>query len=209
MTDGREEARVESAGALSDESLSRLFVIGEGGMGTVEAAIDHGADPERVVAVKRILKAGIDDSRRREMFAREAHVAVLLRDPRVVRAYSYGETPTEFLLAMEYVDGEPLSAVLAHLRDRGEALAPGLAAWILAEVCEGLAAAHDLRSAQGDVLGVVHRDVSPQNILLGRDGSVRLLDFGVAKANIFAGATRAGEVKGKAAYIAPEQALGN
>src|SRR6478735_6410394 len=153
---GREEARREGAGTLSESNLSRLFVIGEGAMGTVEAALDRGVDPARVVAVKRILKAGIDDSRRREMFAREAHVAVLLHDPRVVRSYAYGETATEFLLAMEYVDGEPLAGLFAQLRARGEVLTPGLAAWVMAEVCEGLAVAHALRDERGETLGVVH-----------------------------------------------------
>jgi serine/threonine-protein kinase len=140
------------------------------------------------------------------MFLREARVAALLEHANVVRAYDYGEADGELYLAMEYVEGQPLSRVLRALADARERLPAGLAAYVLAEACEGLHAAHELEEA-GEPLNLVHRDVSPQNVMIGYDGRVRLLDFGVAKIES-ENVTKTGEVKGKSAYMSPEQAMG-
>src|SRR5262249_9202094 len=115
----------------------------------------------------------------------------------------------EMFLAMEYVEGEPLSHVLVALRDLDGALAPDLTAFLLAEVCEGLHAAHELRDVNGTPLNVVHRDVSPHNLMIAYEGHVKLRDFGVAKVETEKGVTRTGEVKGKTAYMSPEQAMGD
>jgi eukaryotic-like serine/threonine-protein kinase len=185
-------------------------------MGTVEAALelDRGADDaatkndyQRVVALKRLLPDA-RDARRVEMFLREARLAVILDHPNVVRAYDYGELEGELVLAMEYVEGQALSRVLRALADAGEELGVALTAHVLAEVCEGLHAAHELRDASGRSLALVHRDVSPQNVMLAHDGQVRLLDFGVAKIDTES-VTKTGEVKGKTAYMSPEQAMGD
>ena len=189
------------------EKYRRLFVLGRGGMGTVEAALEVGAGGyERVVALKRLLPDAVRDKRRADMFLREARVAALLEHPNVVRAYDYGEIEGELYLAMEYVEGQPLSRVLRALADAGERLPAPLAAFVLAEACEGLHAAHELHE-DGQPLNLVHRDVSPQNVMIGYDGRVRLLDFGVAKIEN-ENVTKTGEVKGKAAYMSPEQAMG-
>lgn len=202
-----------AAGGLEARYRS-LFVIGRGGMGTVEAALElHGGDDdepafERVVALKRLLPDSARDKRRVDMFLREAKLAKLLDHPNVVRAFDYGEIDGELFLAMEYVEGQALSRVLKALSEGDGELGASLTAHVLAEVCEGLHAAHELRDEDGEPLNLVHRDVSPQNVMLAYDGQVRLLDFGVAKIEAES-VTKTGEVKGKTAYMSPEQAMGD
>ena len=191
-------------------------------MGTVEAALELQAEGapeggrretdspgyERVVALKRLLPDAARDARRVEMFLREAKLAAMLDHPNIVRAYDYGEVDGELFLAMEYVEGQALSRVLKALADAGVELGASLTAHVLAEVCDGLHAAHELRDEAGKELNLVHRDVSPQNVMVGYDGHVRLLDFGVAKIEAES-STKTGEVKGKTAYMSPEQAMGD
>ena len=180
-------------------------------MGTVEAAIERAADGfERIVALKRLLPEGARNPRHKEMFWREARLAALLAHPNVVHAFAFGELYGELFLAMEYVEGESLSRVLAAAKRQAVEIEAPLVAHVLAEVCEGLHAAHELRDAEGRALNVVHRDVSPHNVMLAYDGHVKLLDFGVAKfEGLGSTQTRTGEVKGKMAYMSPEQALGD
>jgi serine/threonine-protein kinase len=186
-----------------------LFVIGEGGMGRVEVALERGAVGfERVVALKRLLPKGPRDARHAQMFLREARLAALLEHPNVVHAFAFGEIDGELFLAMQYVEGEPLSRVLAAAKTGGRGLDPVFVAWVLAEACDGLHAAHELRDESGRPLRVVHRDVSPHNVMVAYDGTVKVVDFGVAKFDTGGQATRTGEVKGKMAYMSPEQALG-
>jgi serine/threonine protein kinase len=195
-------------GSVEDRYRS-LFLIGRGGMGTVEVALERAADGfERVVALKRLLPEGARDPRNKEMFLREARLAALLAHPNVVHAFAFGELYGELFMAMEYVEGEPLSHVLRTADDGDHGLAPELVAFVLAEACDGLHAAHELRDKGGQPLYVVHRDVSPHNVMISYDGHVKLLDFGVAKFEAGGNETRTGEVKGKMAYMSPEQALG-
>ncbi len=189
-------------------------------MGSVEAALeidpptsrpssDKPHEYERIVALKRLLPDAARDKRRVDMFLREARLAAMLNHPNVVTAYDYGEIDGELYLAMEYVEGQSLSRMLSALRESGETLPPEIAAYILSEVCRGLHAAHELTDpATSQPLNLVHRDVSPQNVMLAYDGSVRLLDFGVAKIET-ENVTKTGEVKGKTAYMSPEQAMGD
>ncbi|HZU83000.1 MAG TPA: serine/threonine-protein kinase [Polyangiaceae bacterium] len=193
------------------ERYRSLFVIGRGGMGTVEVALERGARGfERVVALKRLLPEGACDPRHKEMFLREARLAALLAHPNVVHAFAFGEIYGQLFMAMEYVEGEPLSQVLEAARQSGRALPAPVVAHVLAQVCDGLHAAHELRDrgGQGRPLHVVHRDVSPHNVMISYEGRVKLLDFGVAKFEAAGNETRTGEVKGKMAYMSPEQALG-
>jgi eukaryotic-like serine/threonine-protein kinase len=198
-----------------DRSASRfrsLFVVGRGGMGSIEVAIEtpeNGAD--RVVALKRMLPSSVLDKRHTEMFLREAKLASMLAHPNVVHATSFGERDGELFLVMEYIEGEPLSRMVAVAQERGLTLALPVVAHILADICEGLHAAHELKDEAGRPLSVVHRDVSPQNVMVSYEGQAKLLDFGVAKIEALEadGRTKTGEVKGKTAYMSPEQAMGD
>jgi serine/threonine-protein kinase len=182
-------------------------------MGSVEVALERGGGGferfERIVALKTLLPEGARDPRHKEMFLREARLAALLQHPNVVHAFAFGELYGELFLAMEYVEGEPLSHVVAAARSRDTCgIDPAIVAFALAEACDGLHAAHELRDVGGHPLHVVHRDVSPQNVMVAYDGHVKILDFGVAKFDTGGHETRTGEVKGKMAYMSPEQALG-
>jgi serine/threonine-protein kinase len=192
-----------------EDRYRSLFVVGRGGMGSVEVALERGEDGiERLVALKRLLPESARDLRRKEMFLREARLAALLTHPNVVHAFAYGDLAGELFLAMEYVEGEPLSHVLEQASHETTRVAAALVAHVLAQVCGGLHAAHELKDADGHPLGVVHRDVSPQNVMIAYSGRVKVLDFGVAKFEMGGQHTRTGEVKGKMAYMSPEQALG-
>jgi serine/threonine protein kinase len=197
-------------GTLEDRYRS-LFLLGRGGMGRIEVALERSGSgtTERIVALKRLLPESARDPRRKEMFLREARLGALLAHPNVVRAFAFGEIYDELFLAMEYVEGEPLSRVLSALRDSAGTLGQALTCHVLAQACEGLHAAHELAGPDGKALNVVHRDVSPQNVMIAYDGRVKLLDFGVAKLDTADHQTRTGEVKGKMAYMSPEQALGD
>jgi eukaryotic-like serine/threonine-protein kinase len=161
----------DSSGELGEKYRS-LYVIGRGGMGRVEVALElktNAGDPtgfERIVALKRLLPEGARDKRHTEMFLREARLAVLLTHPNVVHAFDFGEVGGEFFLAMEYIEGEPLSRVLSVSREKGKQVGATIAAHILANICEGLHAAHELRDVSGTMLNVVHRDVSPHNVMV-------------------------------------------
>jgi serine/threonine-protein kinase len=200
--------RPSRAGGVEDRYRS-LFVVGRGGMGSVEVALERGSgDFEHVVALKRLLPQQASDPRHKQMFLREARLAALLRHPNVVHAFAFGELYGELFLAMEYVEGETLARCLAVGQESGAGLDAATVAFVLAEVCDGLHAAHELRDEQGQPLHVVHRDVSPHNVMIAYDGHVKILDFGVAKFDAGGQETRTGEVKGKMAYMSPEQALG-
>jgi serine/threonine-protein kinase len=175
-----------------------LFVIGRGGMGTIEVAAE--TQGGAVVALKR-MNPGVRDRRHADMFLREARLATLLNHENVVHAFAFGEQDGELLIAMEYLEGETLASLLQVAK-----LPLDVATYILADLCEGLHAAHELKDVTGAPLGVVHRDVSPQNVMLSYTGQVKVLDFGVAKLESHQ-LTKTGEVKGKTAYMSPEQAM--
>ncbi len=185
-----------------------LFVIGRGGMGTIEVAVERSSVGDaRVVALKRMLP-GVRDRKHADMFMREARLATLLNHGNVVHAFAFGEQDGELVIAMEYVAGETLASLHAALVAKGARVPLDVAVFVLAQLCDGLHAAHELRDVSGAPLGVVHRDVCPHNAMLSYHGEVKLLDFGVAKLSS-AHLTKTGEVKGKTAYMSPEQAMGD
>ncbi len=162
----------------------------------------------RTVAIKRLHSIYAQDPEFVAMFMDEARLAARIQHPNVVSIIDVVAEQGELLLVMDYVQGESLSRLLRAARNRSEAVEPKIAVKILSEILNGLHAAHEARNERGQPLGIVHRDVSPQNTLVGSDGVARLIDFGVAKAAGRIQSTRDGQIKGKLAYMAPEQIRG-
>ena len=169
---------------------------------------------ERIVALKRMHPQASRERRQTEMFLREARLAAALVHPNVVHAFDFGESEGELFLAMERAvrrGGDALGHRAHGAASRPRAgIPPALVASLIADACEGLHAAHELRDPQtgAPLLNVIHRDVSPHNVMVSYEGHVKLLDFGVAKMDSVDPLTRTGEVKGKTAYMSPEQAMG-
>ncbi|MEI9954453.1 MAG: serine/threonine-protein kinase [Pseudomonadota bacterium] len=182
-----------------------LLPIAKGGMAEVWAARLHGTRGfQKLVAIKTILSGAIDDARMEEMFLVEAELASQIHHPNVVGTIDLGEHDGILYLVMEWVDGESLNVLMSKAASEGGVpLAIGVN--LIGQACQGLYAAHNLRDDQGALLGVVHRDVSPHNVLVTYSGTAKLVDFGIAKATSQASSTEVGEVKGKFAYMAPEQ----
>lgn len=180
--------------------------IGAGGMGEVFLARVEGPEGfEKRLALKRIAPALADDPRFRQRFAAEARLAAILEHPNVVQVYEFVEEAGALWLVMEYVDGGSLRAVLRRASEAGRPVPWPLFARIGADACAGLAYAHGLADGSGKRLGLVHRDVSPENLLLSRTGAVKLADFGLARAARGLSATRPGVLTGKPRYAAPER----
>jgi eukaryotic-like serine/threonine-protein kinase len=179
-----------------------------GGMATLYLAQRTGAAGfAKQAAVKVVHPHLADDPSFVEMFLDEARLSARIDHPNVVHVYELGEGDDGmFYLVMEYVDGCSLAQLLRALARAGRKLTPELATWIAMRVAAGLHAAHELPGPGGERLGVVHRDVSPQNILLAHRGYVKLIDFGIAKARGRSHQTSTGLVKGKFRYMSPEQA---
>jgi serine/threonine-protein kinase len=188
-----------------------LCPIAEGGMASVWIARHSGKHGfEKFVAVKTVLPKFAADARFQQMFQDEARIASRIEHVNVAQILDVGEQHDITYLVMEYVDGESLSTMHRTLNKKGMRVPPGVVLRVLADVCGGLHTAHELRDVDdGPLLGVVHRDVSPQNVLVNTKGVAKLIDFGIAKArDRIAGDTNAGQVKGKIRYMAPEQAVG-
>jgi serine/threonine-protein kinase len=180
--------------------------IAQGGMAAV--FLGRMAGPggfSKKVVVKRILPEHAANPTFVEMFLSEARLAALLNHPNVVQVYDFGQDQGQYYLAMELIDGVSVRALQYHYRRRNEWFPPRLAAFIMSQACAGLAYAHALKDDAGRPLNLVHRDVSPDNLLVSRAGVVKLVDFGVARVASATVQTTAGIVKGKLAYMAPEQ----
>jgi serine/threonine-protein kinase len=162
----------------------------------------------RTVAVKRLHPQFALDPEFVAMFLDEARLAARIRHPNVVATVDIVNGDGELFLVMEYVEGESLSTLLRIAREKGARVAVDVAAGVMAQALQGLHAAHEAKNDLGEPLHIVHRDVSPQNMLVGTDGVVRVLDFGVAKALGKLHTTREGQLKGKLGYLAPEQVMG-
>jgi eukaryotic-like serine/threonine-protein kinase len=160
---------------------------------------------ERVVVLKRILPHLAQQTSFVQMFLDEARIIARIHHPNVVNVHELGSANGELFMVMEYLAGESTSSLLRRLVSRNEPLPPRIAAFIVAEACAGLHAAHELRDENQTPLNVVHRDVSPQNVFITYDGAVKVIDFGIAKAADRIARTEAGDVKGKLDYMAPEQ----
>lgn len=201
---------LETNAAGADEtSVGRYRVLGrlaKGGMAEVLlGALDGAAGVSRAVVIKRVLPHLAEESQFRTMFLDEAKLVAGLRHPNVVSVLELGEDDGLLFLVMEYLQGEGLDDLSARVLHHGTSLEPRLAAFIIAEACAGLHAAHTHTDPSGQPLNIIHRDVSPHNIFLGYDGHVKLIDFGIAQSTIQDAKTQTGVVKGKISYMAPEQ----
>jgi serine/threonine protein kinase len=186
-----------------------LKKLATGGMAEVWLARQKGIEGfAKNVVVKRILPHLAEDREFVDMFGNEARIAARFNHPNIAQVYEFGEANGTYFIAMEYIHGEDLGRVMRKAYNAGGWIARPLAIRIVASACEGLYYAHARTDDAGRPLKVVHRDISPQNILISFDGSVKLVDFGIAKAADQATATKSGAIKGKFAYMAPEQAAG-
>ncbi|MBC7976593.1 MAG: serine/threonine protein kinase, partial [Myxococcales bacterium] len=178
-----------------------LYELSSGGMGAVLLGRRRGPGTfEQLVAIKTILPIHAQTELVRAMFLDEAALLARLSHPGIATVHDFGEDGGTLYMVMEYVAGIPFRDVV------GDGMPPAIAARAIAEACRGVHAAHELRDLAGHVLGVVHRDISPDNLMLGFDGHVKVIDFGIALVkNRQAPVTELGTVKGKPPYMSPEQ----
>ncbi len=184
-----------------------LRKIADGGTAEIFLATQKGVHGfEKVVVLKRIFPAYYADPQFRDMLVNEAHIAMSFNHSNIVQVLDLGEDEGQYILALELVDGWTLDAVIRRVRAARTSFPPALALYVTAEVCRALAYAHAKTDVDGKPLGIVHRDISPHNVLLSEQGEVKLTDFGIATARD--GRDQSGEkvIKGKIAYMSPEQA---
>jgi serine/threonine protein kinase len=192
----------------------RYTIIGklaDGGMAEIFLARQHGVEGfEKLVVLKRILTAFSADPQFRNMFLDEAHIVMSLAHGNIVQVLDLGVSGGRTFLVMELVDGWDLERILTRAQATGpdHPWPPSLALYVTAQVCRALAYAHGKRGADGRPLGIVHRDISPSNVLVSEQGEVKLADFGIAKAQNKREQTAAGIIKGKVGFMSPEQAHG-
>jgi len=186
-----------------------IFKLASGGMASVYLARSQERAPcRRVVALKRIHRHLVEEPGYRVMFLDEARLAFQIMHRNVCTVFGFGESEGEYYLTMEYLIGEPLSRVMNHVRRRQEDASRGQAlrmALIIAEACAGLHVAHELKGLDGRSLEVVHRDVTPRNLFLNYDGTVKVVDFGIASARLHLHSKPTDQIRGNVAYMAPEQ----
>ncbi len=208
----REEpaAAVASSGPDRFGQYEILERIASGGMAELYKAKRTGVEGfQKIVAIKKILPHLADDEEFVTMFADEAKLAAQLNHPSIIHIYDLGKIQAGgYFIAMEYVDGRDLRAIQQAGREMGVPLPVPLAVYVASKVASALDYAHRRRDAEGQELNIVHRDVSPQNILISYEGDIKLCDFGIAKAASKASKTQSGALKGKIQYMSPEQAWG-
>jgi serine/threonine protein kinase len=185
-----------------------LGKLADGGMAEIFLAVQNGAEGfEKSVVLKRILTQFSADPQFRNMFLDEAHISMSLQHSNIVQVLDLGVANGRYFLVMELCDGWDLERILQRAQSAGMVFPPALSLYVVAVICRALAYAH-AKSRDGKPLGIVHRDISPNNVLISEQGEVKLTDFGIAKAQRKREQTAAGVIKGKVAYMSPEQALG-
>ena len=197
------ELRPEQPIPFGDYVLERR--IRTGGMAELHCA-HHRNAPRRPLAIKRMLPWFRDDPDHVAMFRDEGQLALRFAHPSIVPAVDVGEVDGAPYIALDYVEGTTLGTLLRHARERHAPMPPRIAMFIARRVLVALHYAHELTTEDGLPLGIVHRDVSPENVLIGRDGRVWLTDFGLARSSLQTQRTQAGVLKGTHAYLSPEQA---
>ncbi|MBN2496400.1 MAG: serine/threonine protein kinase [Deltaproteobacteria bacterium] len=186
-----------------------LALLATGGMAEIYLARQTGIGGfQKLVVVKKILSHLARDERFVEMFFDEARIAAQLNHPNIVQIYDLGKAEEDYFIAMEYLEGESLGFLVKESYDSRKPMSSAMAAGIIAQVCDGLDYAHKFTDEMGRPLNIVHRDVSPHNIITMFNGVVKLVDFGIAKAASQMHQTRIGTLKGKLTYMSPEQCRG-
>src|SRR5262245_27312132 len=190
------------------ELVSRL---GSGGMAeTYRARLMGDAGVTKPVLIKKVLPEYATDQDFTTMFVSEARISAMLSHGNIAQVYDFGRVDGEYFLAMEFVDGPPLHRLLQRVRREAMSSLPvPIALFIGIEMCRGLHYAHTRKGDSGQPLGIVHRDISPDNVIVSYEGQVKIVDFGIAKARDVRGFhTEPGVVKGKFLFFSPEQARG-
>jgi serine/threonine protein kinase len=183
--------------------------LGRGGMADVFLALARGPlGFNKLIVIKKLRQGLAEEAGFRAMFVDEARLAARLNHPNVVQTYEVGEHASAYFIAMEYLEGQPLNVVVREAKRNAIRLDPLFSARIVADALAGLHYAHELRDYDGTPLSIIHRDVSPHNVFVTYEGQVKLVDFGIAKAAFSSSQTEVGVLKGKVAYMAPEQAMG-
>ncbi len=183
--------------------------LATGGMAEIYKAKTFGVDGfEKLLAIKRILPHCSTDKEFITMLIDEAKLSVALSHTNITQVFDLGKVGDDYFISMEFVDGVNLREMIQRCREINEPLPEDIAVYIISEMCKGLDYAHAKKDMDGRPLGIVHRDISPQNILISFEGEVKVVDFGIAKAAMNISHTTAGVLKGKITYMSPEQALG-
>ena len=186
--------------------LDRIAI---GGMAEIFRAKTSGAARfEKIIAIKRIHPNMSDDKDFIKMFIDEAKISGQLNHPNIAQIYELGRIEGHHFIAMEFIWGKDLLQILSKFKKQRAYMNPFQAAYIISKLCEGLDYAHKKKDAQGESIGIIHRDVSPQNILISYEGDIKIIDFGIAKARDRSSHTAAGVLKGKFGYMSPEQIRG-
>jgi serine/threonine-protein kinase len=208
--DPRSEAQIDGTVASVFGKYQLFASLGRGGMADVFLAVARGQMGfNKLAVVKRLKPALAEETAFRTMFLDEARLAARLSHPNIVNTYDVGEQYGVYFIAMEYLEGQSLNKVIKEAARRREVIGPEVGVRIIADALAGLGYAHDLRDYDGRPLDVIHRDVSPHNIFVTYDGHTKLVDFGIAKAALSTQETEVGVLKGKVAYMSPEQAIGD
>jgi serine/threonine protein kinase len=201
--------------AVTTDAISRIgryeivAKVGVGGMAEVFRAIARGPGRyQRDLIIKRILPHLADEPDFIRAFVDEGKILGMLNHPNIVGVYDFGEDQGRHYLALEFLDGPSLATMMARAKAAAAPIAPAVVAYIGREVCHGLAAVHSMSDRDGRPMNVIHRDVTPSNVMTTKHGVVKLLDFGIAKMTDAAPVTQHGQIKGKAGYFAPEQIKG-
>lgn len=186
-----------------------LDQIGAGGVAEVfRGKLTREQGFEKLIVIKKLLPEHNTNREMVEIFFSEARLAALLQHDNIAATYDFGELDGEYFLAMEYLFGKNLHLVMARARDHQDQFSPAHALAVCSRICEGMEYAHNLTDLQNNPINLVHRDLTPHNIFITYDGKVKILDFGVAKAELFDNKTREGVVKGKISYMSPERLSG-
>ena len=203
------QAQIEGTPTTAFGKYQLFASLGRGGMADVFLSVARGQMGfNKLAVIKRLRQALAEEPAFRNMFLDEARLAARLSHPNIVHTYEVGEQNGVYFIAMEYLEGQSLNKVLKEALRRKEGIAHEVGARIIADALGGLAYAHGLGDYDGRPLGIIHRDVSPHNIFVTYDGHTKLVDFGIAKAALSSTETEVGVLKGKVAYMSPEQAMG-